>query len=56
MLLYEMGLQYYGCVITPSKTYLGKKIDMKKVEKFIKVMSKIKDREELSKVLAKLVR
>ena len=50
-LIYEMGIKDSYCDVTPSKTSLGKKIDIEKVEEGIEELKDIESREELAEYL-----
>jgi hypothetical protein len=50
-LIYEMGIKDSYCDVTPSKTSLGKKIDIEKLEDGIEALKEIGSREELAEIL-----
>ena len=50
-LIYEMGIKDSYCDVTPSKTSLGKKIDIEKLEEGIEELKDIESREALAEVL-----
>ena len=50
-LIYEMGIKDSYCDVTPSKTSLGKKIDIEKLEEGIEELKEIAGRKELAEVL-----
>jgi len=50
-LIYEMGIKDSYCDVTPSKTSLGKKIDIEKLEDGIEALKEIAGRKELAEVL-----
>ena len=50
-LIYEMGIKDSYCDVTPSKTSLGKKIDIEKLEDGIEELKEIAGRKELAEVL-----
>ena len=50
-LIYEMGIKDTYCDVTTSKTSLGKKIDIEKLEEGIEELKEIAGRKELAEVL-----
>jgi hypothetical protein len=50
-LIYEMGIKDSYCDVTPSKTSLGKKIDIEKLKEGIQELKDIVGRKELAEVL-----
>jgi hypothetical protein len=50
-LIYEMGIKDSCCDVTPSKTSLGKKIDLKKLKEGIEKLKKIQIRKELAEII-----
>ena len=50
-LIYEMGIKDSYCDVTPSKTSLGKKIDIEKLEEGIEELKDIESREELAEMI-----
>jgi len=50
-LIYEMGIKDSYCDVTPSKTALGKKIDLKKLKEGIEAIKEIDSRDQLAAAL-----
>jgi hypothetical protein len=50
-LIYEMGIKDTECIVTPSKTALGKKIDIEKVKNDRKKLAEINNRSKLAEYL-----
>ncbi len=50
-LIYEMGIKDACCVVTPSKTSLGKKIDLEKLDEGIESLNEINSRDQLAEAL-----
>ena len=55
-LLYEMDLKDDNRIIKPSNTYLGKKINMKKIHSIYKTLPKMEDRKMLADELEKITK
>lgn len=49
-LIYEMGIKYTSFDVTPSKTFLGKKINVEKLNIGIEQLKEVKSRKELAEV------
>jgi len=50
-LIYEMGIKDSYCNVTPSKTALGKKIDIDKLNEGIESLKEINSRDQLAEAL-----
>lgn len=50
-LIYEMGIKDSYCDVTPSKTFLGKKIDLKKINEDIGKLKLIESKDDFAKII-----